>query len=191
MGLNLITWSLLHLYSALLSCRQDKFGVESILGGFIIPSLHWKFSYRRWPLQSPHPRLLGISSSVTPINWVELPIPDLYRPRDSPTSFHFLFSSSSAPFLISILIPILPHFPPFSVYFISLLSEIQTSLLGPPYYLISLGLCIVIWLSYTLWLLSTYKWVSYKCIFWVLLTSLRVIFSSPSGCLKFSWCLCF
>ena len=60
--------------------------------------------------------------------------------------------------------------------------------LGPPYYPVSLGLWIVAWLSYTLWLISSYQWVHTIPLvsFWVWVTSLRMIFFSSIHCNKCS-----
>ena len=54
-------WLAFSLYSIPLiciSCREDKFWVESFVGRLVSLSLHWGFlpGYRRWPLHVPYPQ---------------------------------------------------------------------------------------------------------------------------------------
>jgi hypothetical protein len=132
----------------------DKFWVEGFVDGFMSPSLYWMSclaSYRRWPLQSPYPLLVGVSDVVPTIDSTETPY------------IHGFQLVPEIPLLISILIPSplqLPSLlhspslnpqhpsplhplpscslPPFTSndYFI-FPSEVTHPPLSPPYYLVS------------------------------------------------------
>jgi hypothetical protein len=66
--------SLFHLYPST-SCRQDKFWIESFVGGFISTSLHWKSHlatgsglFISFISPAPYRQLLLVSTKVTPKN---------------------------------------------------------------------------------------------------------------------------
>ena len=64
--------------------------------------------------------------------------------------------------------------------------------LGLPYYLASLGLWIVTWLSFTLQLVSTYKWVHSILVFLTLAYHTQgYVFLLSSFCFQISWCIVF
>lgn len=86
----------------------------------------------------------------------------------SPATHFFMFST-----------PIAPSLPRKFLLF-PLLRKIHCfcCLLGPSWYIASLGLWIITWLSYTLQLIFTYYWVHDIFSFWVWVTSLSMIYFS-------------
>ena len=133
--------------------------------GVLIPPLGVLPGYRKWPLQTPYPPLIGVSARVTMIGHPGASFfPScLALPRDAYHAYLWFLLSLSAYFCppSSHLIPIptLTQFP-LSIHLWCLFYFcFWERFTYPPYYLVSLGLRIVAWLSCTLWLMSTYKWV--------------------------------
>ena len=131
--------------------------------------------YRRWPLQAPYPLLPGVWVRVTLIDSLEYPqLRSLAHLRDAPTpssiaNFHFL-SWSFFPGSVHTLWPITPlpipsptQFPLSlhlrQLFYFPFWVRFKHPPLCLPCYLASLGLWIVVWVSCTLWLISTYKWL--------------------------------
>jgi hypothetical protein len=144
-----ISESLLYLYPCTF-CGQDPFWIEGFVGGLLFLSLHWESFLAI--LQDPYPPLLRVSVRISSCPTYFLP----HSPLPAVPSCYFP--------LIFILLPLLRKF--------------QLSFLGP-FLLFGffLGLLTTAWLSYSLYLVSTYEYV--PCMsFLVLVTSLRMRFSS-------------
>lgn len=125
----------------------------------LIPPLEVLLCYRRWPLQDPYPPWLGVSARVNTIDSLELPFlcpRFLADPRDIYLSahHHFAFSpghpipnythslSQSPPF--PLYHPVLSPLWTSDIHLISIYEKnSQHSFLDFPFYLSSLGLCIV------------------------------------------------
>lgn len=152
------------------------------------PSLETLLSCTGWLVQALYPPLLGVFASVMLVDSMEFPLYWIFTslPKCSilvispmilplqPSSWFLLFPSSPAPVHPWNFFSIAPG----------------TSLYSPfnPYYLFSLGLQIIAWLSFTSQRMSTYLYVYAMLVFLTLsyLTQDDFFFRVPSICLEIS-----
>ena len=135
-----------------------------------LPILEILPGYRRWPLQSLQPQMLGISASFTLIDSLEPPttsslwslqlIPEMHPPQRE----LFCYLSLLSPNLSLSMLPFQALSSPGTSFHptqsdFHFWVRFNHSLLGLPCYLASMVLLIIAWLSCTLGLKSTYKWV--------------------------------
>lgn len=126
--------------------------------------------YRRCPVQALYPPLLEVLARVTLTDTWEFPLLKIYCSSQDAPRFQLslpVLSPSILPIPVPPPVPIPTLFSPLPLSTGSIQSNspsqwdscTTTTPLRPSCYLASLSLWVVAWFSFTLWLISTYKWI--------------------------------